>query len=249
MQRAIAIAHPVVRAVSFDAAGTLFTLREPVGTTYARLARRHGIIAAPATLERGFRRSLGNAPPLAFPRTPYRALRAREARWWRGIVDGAFAAAISSTVPDPLFQALFAHYARAGAWRIAPGARSLLRGLRARGIRVAVVSNFDSRIGGILDGLGLAQFLDAIVFSSAAGAAKPAPAIFRQALATLGVRPAEAVHVGDDPIADVAGARGAGLGAIWMRHGAIRRAGVSTETPVARRLADVAVMLAAPRGR
>jgi putative hydrolase of the HAD superfamily len=249
MRRAITADHPALRAVCFDAAGTLFTLRRPVGTTYARIARRYGIIAAPATLERGFRRGLDTAPPLAFPRTPYRARRAREARWWRGIVDAAFAAAAIFPVPDPLFQALVAHYGRAGAWRIAPGARSLLRGLRARGMRLAVVSNFDSRIEGILEGLGLTPLLDAIAFSSAAGTAKPAPGIFRQALATLGVRPTEAVHVGDDPIADIAGARRAGLDAIWMRHGRTGRAGVPTGTPVARRLADVAVILAESRRR
>jgi putative hydrolase of the HAD superfamily len=74
-----------------------------------------------------------------------------------------------------------------------------------------VVSNFDRRLMAILDGLGLAALLDAIVLPSDAGAAKPSPRIFHFALERLGVPARRALYVGDDAAHDVEGARRAGL--------------------------------------
>ncbi len=70
------------------------------------------------------------------------------------------------------------------------------------------------------EALGLAPFLDAMVFSDEAGARKPAPAIFLRACGELGVEPAAALYVGDDLEADVQGAAGVGMQtvqAVWFR--------------------------------
>lgn len=73
------------------------------------------------------------------------------------------------------------------------------RHLAARaGIKTCVVSNFDTRLRPIMDGLGLSRLFDAIVISAEVGAEKPNPVIFEAACAVLGVKPWEAVHVGDD---------------------------------------------------
>src|SRR5690606_4443189 len=115
---------------------------------------------------------------------------------------------------EAFFAALFAHYADAGAWRAAPGAAEGLAGLRAAGRRVAVASNFDHRLPGILAGLGLAASLDAVLLPAALGAAKPDPRFFAAAARRLGVAPAEALYVGDDPEQDLAAARRAGWRAV-----------------------------------
>jgi putative hydrolase of the HAD superfamily len=80
-----------------------------------------------------------------------------------------------------------------------------------------VVSNFDSRLEGVLTGLGLADWFETVVVSSRAGAAKPSPVPFQQALAALGLSPAQAWHVGDSP-EDEAGARAAGLRCLIVRR-------------------------------
>jgi HAD superfamily hydrolase (TIGR01509 family) len=73
----------------------------------------------------------------------------------------------------------------------------------------------------VLDRTGLTPLLDGIVISAEVGAAKPDPAIFERALAVAGARAEEAVHVGDTPDVDVAGALAAGLRAIHLdRSGA-----------------------------
>src|SRR5207253_2784034 len=174
-------------AVTLDAAGTLFEVAEPVGTTYARLAARHGITLAPAEVERGFRTALAAAPPLAFPGGSPARLADHERAWWYAVVRRTFGAAGMSSHFDACFAELFDFYARAAAWRVFADAPEALRALRARGLRVGVVSNFDTRLVGLLDQLGLAPLVDRIVHSTRAGVAKPDPAIFHLALEALGV--------------------------------------------------------------
>ena len=189
-------------AVTLDAAGTLFEVAEPVGVTYARLAARHGLRLEAAEVERRFREAFaaGSASP-----------RADEQAWWYAIVRAAFGRAAEAPGFDGCFAEIFRHYAEPRAWRVFSDVPEALCRLRALGVRVAVVSNFDERLVGLVAGLGLAPLVDLVLPSSRAGAAKPDPAIFRAALAGLGVAPGAGVHVGDDPIADVAGARAAGL--------------------------------------
>ena len=88
--------------------------------------------------------------------------------------------------------------------------------LRGRGLGLAVVSNFDSRLPPLLDALGLAPFFDAVACSGAVGAAKPDGAIFAHALAALGVDAHEALHVGDSRVNDYDGARAAGIEALLV---------------------------------
>jgi putative hydrolase of the HAD superfamily len=91
-----------------------------------------------------------------------------------------------------------------------------LDGLRRRGLKLGLVSNIDSDMKADLERLGLPARLDVIVTSADAGASKPDPRIFREALRRAGVRPDDAVFVGDQYEVDVVGARGAGLEAVLL---------------------------------
>jgi len=219
------VIRPVIRAVTFDAAGTLIAPREPVGATYARIAAAHGIAADAATTAAAFRRAFAAAPPLAFPDAAPSDLARHERRWWRAVVaDTLGPAAAAEPSFDACFDALFAHYASAAAWTLFADVPPTLRALRDRGLRIGIVSNFDGRLPGILDGLGVGA--DAVVWSTRAGAAKPARAIFALAASTLGVPLAELCHVGDDLVADVRGAEAAGAQAIHLD-----RTGARPESP------------------
>jgi putative hydrolase of the HAD superfamily len=204
-----------IRAVTFDAAGTLVTPAAPVGRTYAAFAARSGIAAAPAAVEAAFRRALAAAPPLAFPGVDPATVPARERAWWRDVVRAALGAPPGPAL-DACFDALYAHYAGAAAWRVFPDVAPTLARLRAAGLGLGVVSNFDARLDGLLAGLGLAPAFDAVVRSSAVGAAKPEPAVFAAAARALGVPLAALLHVGDDARADAAGARAAGAQALLL---------------------------------
>lgn len=201
----------------FDAAGTLIRPAEPVGETYARLARAHGVDVPAWRLDDAFRRVLAGAPPMVFPDATPAEVPARERAWWRAVVRAVFRAADQMQAFadfEACFAALFAHYARPAAWRAAPGAHDALRALRAEGRRLAVASNFDGRLPALLAGLGLDAHLEAVWLPAALGAAKPDPAFFAAVAARLAVAPAAAVYVGDDPAQDLVPARRAGWRAI-----------------------------------
>ena len=209
-----------IRAVTLDAAGTLFTVAEPVGATYARLAADHGIAIAVDVAERGFRAAFAAAPPLAFPGASPTRLAEHERAWWYTVVRAAFGAAARAAAFETCFDAIFAHYARADAWRVFADAPAALAALRARGLRTAIVSNFDGRLRILVDDLGLTPLVDATLWSTRVGCAKPAPEIFVAAAQALGVAPADVVHAGDAPVADVEGARRAGMTAVLVARGA-----------------------------
>ena len=109
------------------------------------------------------------------------------------------------------FDALFAYFARTAAWQLYPETFVTLTALAERGFQLGVISNFDSRLFGLLDGFDLTRFFDPIVISTHAGAAKPEGTIFAQALARHGFRPEDALHVGDSLHADIVGARAVGM--------------------------------------
>jgi putative hydrolase of the HAD superfamily len=100
----------------------------------------------------------------------------------------------------------------------APHLHATLEALGAAGLKLGLITNgrivMQSRK---IAGLGIRQMLDAVVISEAARVRKPDPRIFALALKELNVEPARAVYVGDNPDADVAGAKESGLLAIWKR--------------------------------
>ncbi len=204
----------------FDAAGTLITTREPVGETYARVAREYGVNLPAERLDDAFRRVFRSAPPMVFPGERPERVAALERDWWRENVRATFRAADSAVRLssfsdfDRFFASLFDHFARPAAWRATPGAREALAELRAGGLATGVVSNFDSRLERLLIGLELRELLEVVISSASAAARKPDRAIFDAALAKLGIPAAAAVYVGDDLENDVAGACAAGLRAI-----------------------------------
>jgi putative hydrolase of the HAD superfamily len=120
---------------------------------------------------------------------------------------------------DEATETLLAEFGRGGVWtRQVPGARDALAALAARGLRLAVVSNADGtveeqlRVDEICQvGPGAGVEVQVVIDSGVVGVAKPDPAIFRLALEALDVAPDAAIHVGDTPAADVAGALAAGI--------------------------------------
>ncbi len=96
--------------------------------------------------------------------------------------------------------------------------RPALESLRRRDVRLVVVSNWDVSLVEVLGRLGLAPLLDGVVTSAAAGARKPARAIFEQGLELAGVQPARALHAGDSVAEDVEGARAAGVEPVLVRR-------------------------------
>jgi putative hydrolase of the HAD superfamily len=108
-------------------------------------------------------------------------------------------------------------------WRLFPETLDVFSALRQKKIPIGIVSNWDSRLFSICDGLRLTGLMNFVVASAAFGASKPDRRIFEEALRLAAVRPAEGLHVGDSVENDCRGAEGAGMGAVLIdrknRHG------------------------------
>jgi len=208
---------PRPRALLLDAMGTLIGLRAPVGHTYAAVASEHGLQLDPTAVEQAFGAAYREAPPLAFPDLCGDALQQAERQWWADRIDAVLRTLGEGPGSTALHRQLFDRFADPGLWRVYDEVPAALARWRRLGLRLAVVSNFDQRLEGLLEALGLSRWLEAVVISSRVGAAKPSAAPFALALEQLGVGPGEAWHIGDSP-EDVAGARAAGLPCVLVRR-------------------------------
>ncbi|MFM8276516.1 MAG: HAD-IA family hydrolase [Cyanobium sp.] len=210
-------AWPRPAGLLLDAMGTLIGLKASVGSTYAAAAADHGLTVAAAAIDAAFPAIYRSAPPLAFPGLEGAELERAERRWWGERIEAVLRACGAGPATPALQHQLFERFADPDLWRVYPDVLEPLRRWQGAGLRLAVVSNFDSRLDGLLRGLGLAELVELVVVSSRAGAAKPSPLPFQQALAGLGLAASQVWHVGDSP-EDGAGARAAGVPCLLVRR-------------------------------
>ena len=204
----------MVRAILFDAAGTLIETTASVGECYSRIAGEYGVELPAWRLQDAFRRVHAGMPPMCFEDEPLPKIPAKEHGWWRELVRRTILAADSTTRFadfDGYFQALWEHFAAGASWRVRPGGRETLGALRDQGVALGVVSNFDLRLTKILQELEIIEFFDCIILPGTHRLAKPDPRVFAPALAALGMNAAQCAYVGDEPEVDGVAARGAGL--------------------------------------
>lgn len=118
-----------------------------------------------------------------------------------------------------------------------------LTALRASGLRLGLITNNEpSYQRRKISVLGLDALVDAVAISGDVGVAKPDPAIFAYACAQLDVEAGAAMHVGDNIDADVLGAVGAGLRAVWInRNGST--AAIEAPAAMIRSLGELSALL------
>jgi putative hydrolase of the HAD superfamily len=132
-------------------------------------------------------------------------------------------------------------------FRAYPDVLPALRELRAGGVRLVVVSNWDHSLHERLEETGVAALVDGAVASAELGHAKPDAAIFAHALELAGAAPERALHVGDTPEADVAGALAAGLRAALVARDGTPEAPAGV--PVIASLAELPALCQYPHPR
>ncbi len=209
-----------IRAVCFDLDGTL--LRDDhvdgvVRAVAAQLAQRYPGVDADALAaanervwwdywpEVGDAWLAGLVAPDAVPTEVWRRALSEV-----GVTDAAAA---------PLAFALHTEI-EAVSFRLYEESAEVLRTLRTKGIRLALITNGPSALQRAkLRATGIEGAFDVVIVSGEHGVHKPDPAIFAMALAGLGVSAEEALHVGDNLVTDIDGARGAGLLPVWIDRG------------------------------
>ena len=199
-----------LKAIFFDAVGTLFYLNGTVGDHYALVGSEVGLDLDARELERAFHAAWKKMPQRAAIDAPREN---DDKGWWRELVDlvlDQVAPSLSEFDRDNFFEVAYEHFAEAGVWQLYPEVPGVLEQLQPR-LQLAVISNFDGRLRLILEHRGISKFFRHLFVSSEIGADKPDPDIYRRALKFIDLKPNEVLHVGDDPKCDWEAASAAGL--------------------------------------
>jgi putative hydrolase of the HAD superfamily len=195
------------RAVLFDAAETLFTTRGSVGAIYAGIASQYGSTADADTIQAAFLRHFRGAGPVSVQ---------DQKRWWKDVVHRVFTDVGMVENFNEFFERVYDEFRDSQGWILFPETLGVLKQLKGLGLKLGIISNFDTRIYSVLDSLEIRPFFDAVTISSETGFSKPDPEIFRLAVEALGLPPPAALMVGDNPEDDVESAIRAGLAAILI---------------------------------
>ena len=200
----------MVKAILFDAAGTLIRLRRSVGENYAYVGSQIGLQLDPQKLNEAFSlawRALPSRKAIDAPRDD------DDKGLWHDIVFRVLDRAepgLSALNRDNFFEIAYEHFAEPGVWELFPDVIEVLSELHAR-YQLSVISNFDGRLRFVLEHLGVRKFFKYVFLSSELGADKPDPEIFQRSLKIMDLAADETLHVGDDPARDWGAAAAVGL--------------------------------------
>lgn len=230
-----------IKGVLFDFSGTLFRIESTVSWLRGTLAARRltlpedEVARLSAALDRAGALP-GGSPTVEVPDALAElwARRDESAELHRAAYTGL---ARTVELPEPaLYDALYERHRTPEAWRPYDDALEVLRGLRALGVRVGVVSNIGWDLRPVFRAHGLDPYVDVYVLSYELGVPKPDVRLFARACAGLGVAPRDTLMVGDDRRAD-GGAAALGCAVHFVDH-----------LPVARRPAGLRPVLGLVEG-
>ncbi|KAF7819102.1 haloacid dehalogenase-like hydrolase domain-containing protein 3 [Senna tora] len=217
------------KAVLVDAVGTLVLPSQPMAEIYRKVGEKYGVKYSEDEILYRYRRAYGQ---------PWGKSRLRaEGNLKKGVVamfDMCWTVTLNTYVNDgrpfwqyivsystgcsdsQYFEELYNYYMTDKAWHLCdPDAEKVFKAMREAGVKLAIVSNFDTRLRPLLRALNCDNWFDAVAVSAEVEAEKPNPTIFLKACELLGVKPEDVVHVGDDRRNDIWGARDAGCDA-WL---------------------------------
>ena len=208
------------RAVTFDAGGTMIYCDPSPGEIYAHHLSRLGRTVQAEEVGPVFRAAWAELQRRTVPgQDRYNSVPGGEIGWWGEFVREVLRRLDHDAPWEPLLDDLYEAFCDASVWKVFPETEKTLETLRQRGIRLAVISNWDRRLPDILESLQLTDRFEAITVSSIEGVEKPSPEIFHRAIEKMRVPADRTLHVGDSPLEDYPGAEGAGLNAVLVdRH-------------------------------
>lgn len=200
-----------VRAVFFDAVGTIIHPEPPAADVYLAIGRRHGTGHSLEEIRTRFQQAL-QIQDNADRERAWRTSEDRERLRWRDVV-----AFVLDDVGDmeTCFAELYAHFGRPEVWRLDNSVAPLLQLLLGRCV-VGLASNYDRRLHSVLAGFAALRPMDHVVISSEVGYRKPSKVFFRHLVQTTELPASEVLYLGDDQVNDVNAARSAGLQAMLV---------------------------------
>lgn len=205
---------PDIKAVLFDAVGTLIEPDPPVAVAYAAAGKSFGSrLTADEILPR-FRTAFARQEAIDRQIHGHRTSEAREKARWQTIVAEVFGDVRDA---NGLFAALWQHFAEPAHWRLHADAPGMWANYAAQGTAIGIASNFDGRLRQICQGFPPLDQCEHIFVSSELGVRKPSPEFFRAIEERLKLLPNQLLLIGDDWENDYLGATAAGWRAREVR--------------------------------
>lgn len=138
-------------------------------------------------------------------------------QWWAALrpvfLNAYEAVGVPLDIAEEAADRIAAEFYRVDAWELIPGAVQAIQITGAAGYENVILSNHGPELPQLVEALGVSRWIASTISSAAVGAEKPHPRIFEYALAATQAGP-DTWMVGDNPIADISGARQAGIRAI-----------------------------------
>jgi putative hydrolase of the HAD superfamily len=243
---AVASRWSACRWLIFDAVGTLIQPDPPVPVAYQSIAARYGSQATAREVGDRFRAAFRQSELRAFDEnedgnhgSTWRSSDAIEVARWQWIVE--------QVVPDvndleECFRELWDHFAKPSSWVCFHDVETTLSALSQAGFRLAIASNFDSRLHAVCDGHPALKPVERRFVSSETRFRKPAPEFYAAMRSSCDCPAEQILMIGDDLAHDVAGPVAAGMHSVLLD----RRA-THSESNSINSLEELAVMLGLPR--
>jgi putative hydrolase of the HAD superfamily len=196
-----------IKAVTFDVGGTLIEPWPTVGHVYAEVAARHGLKRFSADqLNARFKQAWRSRKTFGYSRSD-----------WQELVNEVFEQHPNLAAGN-FFGELYEKFTQPDAWHLFEDVVPTLEALASREIKLAVISNWDERLRGLLQALKLDRHFEAIAISCEVGFPKPSRVIFEHAAEKLGLSAGSILHIGDSLEMDFEGATAAGFRALQIHR-------------------------------
>jgi putative hydrolase of the HAD superfamily len=196
-------------AVFFDAGGTLVDAKPSFPELFATVLQREGHDVEAETITQHWQivfdrfKAAGEAEEL------WTTSDDRSRRFWHGVYR-LFLDEIG-LAPEGLVDVVYREFTDRRNYGLYDDVLPVLHALRAAGLRLGIVSNFERWLDALLEDCGVRSLFEVRVISGFEGVEKPDPRIFRIALDRAGVDAGASVYVGDLPDLDVAPAGSVGM--------------------------------------
>lgn len=190
-------APSIIRLVSFDALHTIITPRLPIHVQYSEIFTPYLGVLDPDSIAHSFKFALKQ---VSIERPAYRK---GVSAWWEEVIRrtaigaGADAQAVSQSL-DEIVPRLIHRFSSKEGYKLFDDTVETLEALKEMNVRTALVTGADSRILSALEDLSVLHMFSPIITADKECLNKPSMSIFLCACVRGGVKPQEAVHVGDD---------------------------------------------------
>lgn len=208
-----------IRLITFDVTQTLLNFKHIPGQNYEKMAAQYGIKADPIKLNKSMQKYFISLS-IEHPHYGFQTIGWKQ--WWINLVTKTFqdSTTINNTDASKIANELISKFEKADCWTQTSGSIELLTYLGSRNLPIGVLSNFDPRLPVILQNMKMEQFFKFVLYSYEIGASKPDKRIFEEALkrsGVVGLKPDEAMHIGNSIELDYVGAKEAGWNAILIK--------------------------------